>query len=278
MFHGLDNRHLYAAYRLACSFIDGRQIEITCTGTGFFVQTNNDQLVLITNRHVLDPGFSSMKYAGFRLQELRIFGKANDPSSGLPEIDKECVVKSCTLKYSEVRENDIACLGDLSVAPIDGSFSMDIDYWLPQELLATSADFESKFSTCDFVAFPGFPEWYDRRQHRPILRTGTISSDPRYDYSWSSEFEGECIAYEAFSYGGSSGSPVFAVQKGPRPGVGISFPGYRELKLIGINAGHLPAGRDSHSGISYMYKASAILAIIEAEPTDAWLHLTFGQE
>src|SRR5262249_17785191 len=98
---------------------------------------------------------------------------------------------------------------------------------------------------------------------RPILRTGTISSDPRCDYSFSGRYDGECLAYEAFSFGGSSGSPVFAVQKRPRPGDGITFPGYRELLFIGINAGHLPTGSGQHSGISLLYKSFAILDIID---------------
>ena len=92
MFHGLDNRHLYSAYQLTCSFVNGTGKDITCTGTGFFVRTNDDKAVLVTNRHVLDPEFADTKYAGFRLQQLRITGKADDPSSGLPEIDLECTV------------------------------------------------------------------------------------------------------------------------------------------------------------------------------------------
>ena len=261
MYHELDNRHLYSAYQLTCFFVNGTGKDITCTGTGFFVRTKHHKQVLVTNRHVVDLEYADAKYAGFKLRQLRVTGKADDSSSGLPELDRECIVHECTLKYSTVPQNDIACLTDLSVIISDGS-SMDIDYWIPQKLLATKTDFETKFSVCDFVAFPGFPEWYDKRQHRPILRTGTISSDPRYDYAESQDYMGECIAYEAFSYGGSSGSPVFAVQKGPKPGAGISFPGFRELKLIGINAGHLSAGKGTHSGISYMYKASAILSII----------------
>ena len=114
------------------------------------------------------------------------------------------------------------------------------------------------------MAFPGYPPWYDRLSSRPILRTGTISSDPRFDYSHSGSYDGECIAYEAFSFGGSSGSPVFTLQKGPRPGEGISFPGFRDVMMIGINAGHLKGDHDTHSGISYLYKSSAILDIIDA--------------
>ena len=267
MIHGLDNRFLYAAYRLSSTFADAAGNNITCTGTGFWVKTGDDKLVLVTNRHILDIEFANPKYAGFTLQKLHVSGKSKDPSSGLPDIDQECLVilDKGRIRYSKIHENDVACLVDPPVIKIGDSNRMYIEYPINLDLVATTFDFESEFSVCDFVAFPGFPEWHDKRQRRPILRTGTISSDPRYDYSWSSTYMGECVAYEAFSYGGSSGSPVFAVQKGPRPGRGISFPGFRELKLIGINAGHLPTAGNGHSGISYMYKSSAILDIIESQ-------------
>jgi hypothetical protein len=71
------------------------------------------------------------------------------------------------------------------------------------------------------------------------------------------------VAYEAFSFGGSSGSPVFATQRGIKPGAGMRFDAYRESRLIGINAGHLAAAYGQHSGISYFYKASAILELTD---------------
>ena len=263
MFHGLDNRFLYSAYQLHCTFANASGEKVNCTGTGFWMRNRDANLVLITNRHVLDLEYMNPKYAGFSLRELIVSGKANASSSDLPEVDQKWTVDHSQVKYSTVPENDIACLVNPRSVAIDGSSNIRLDYWIGRELFATTIDFQTKFSICDFVAFPGFPAWHDQRQHRPILRTGTISSDPRYDYSWSTEYKGECIAYEAFSYGGSSGSPVFAVQKGPKPGAGISFPGFRDLKVVGINAGHLPATKGTHSGISYMYKASAILEIID---------------
>lgn len=140
------------------------------------------------------------------------------------------------------------------------------DSFFPYELMAKAADFENKLSVCDFLAFPGYPEWHDQLEGRPILRTGTISSDPRRNYSSDGHSMGDCIAFEAFSYGGSSGSPIIAVQKGPKPGTGILFPGFRELLVIGINAGHLLHENIGHSGISYFYKSTAILEIADALP------------
>ena len=270
MYHGLKNEFLYSAYQLASIFKNDSGALIECTGTGFWVQIDESSSILVTNRHVVDLEYKDSEYVGFRLWKLIVSGKAMDKASGLPDIPLSFEVIQSRMRFSQSPKNDIACLDMLRVSTHDGFAKPTISYSIPRSFLATREDFKSKFSVCDFVAFPGFPEWHDKRQQRPILRTGTVSSDPRYDYSSSLDDEGEVVAYEAFSYGGSSGSPVFAVQKGPKPGMGIDFPGYRELKLIGINGGHLYIGEDDkgHSGISFMYKACAILDVIDLDPTE----------
>ena len=266
MFHGLDNRYLYSAYRITTEFTSEFNEPTAGHGTGFWVMNNHSQLALVTNRHVVDPEYADLKNRGYQLKRLVVSGKYNVTPSELPDINVIFEVVVPNVHYSEVYQNDIACIVDPQVKVDIGSPTAKIDFFIPINLLATAKDYGSQFSVCDFVAFPGFPEWYDKLQQRPILRSGTIASDPRYDYSDVPEYKGECVAYEAFSYGGSSGSPVFAVQKGPKPGPGISFPGFRELKLLGINAGHLNVGSSNqqHSGISYLYKSSAILDILEA--------------
>ena len=200
------------------------------------------------------------------MDKVILSGKKPDEVSRLPLHDHQSIrvhrVRHNVL-YSQIYENDIACLINPAVELEHSTDQFLVEWFIPNELIASREKLDSKLSVCDFVAFPGYPPWYDRLNSRPILRTGTISSDPRFDYSHSGAYDGECIAYEAFSFGGSSGSPVFAVQKGPRPGAGITFPGFRELMMIGINAGHLLGDQGIHSGISYMYKSSAILDIID---------------
>ena len=112
---------------------------------------------------------------------------------------------------------------------------------------------------------PGFPEWYDRQNNTPVFRMGTIASDPRLNYSYVPNAPiADRIAYEGFSTGGASGSPVFSIQRGFQTGDGIkaSEGFYREVKLIGINAGHFN-DQVGHSGISYMFKSSTILDLID---------------
>jgi V8-like Glu-specific endopeptidase len=83
---------------------------------------------------------------------------------------------------------------------------------------------------------------------RPLIRAGRVASDPKFNFSVQGKDQGRCIAYEGFSYGGSSGSPVYDLKR---------------HKLIDINAGHLNNYElQTHSGISYFYQSSIILEIL----------------
>ena len=123
MFHGLDNRFLYSAYQLVCTFISGKGDKVRCAGTGFWVQSDESKLALVTNRHVLDLGFADPQYAGYSLQQLRVLGKGTDVASGLPsiDIDLQVIIDRTRISYSSVPENDIACLIEPAVASTKGS-------------------------------------------------------------------------------------------------------------------------------------------------------------
>lgn len=262
MFHGLTNQFLYTAYKIAATFADDIGNVKTGTGTCFFVKNRSDDLCLVTNRHVLDISYKKDddSLAKFSLKEVKISGKRERAGDTLPECDLSFSIEP-NVKFSGNVDNDIACI--TKIIPLNAN-DIRIDYFIPYSFLATELDFQQRLMVCDFLAFPGFPEWHDKKENRPILRTGTISSDPRFNYSYGDLVQGTCVAYEAFSYSGSSGSPVFAVQKGPKPGAGINFPGFRDLLLVGINAGHLKTSDKAHSGISYFYKSTVITQVIDA--------------
>ena len=138
-------------------------------------------------------------------------------------------------------------------------------------MLADSENFEKDLSICDSIAFIGFPTVYDHKNNMPILRSGVISSDPRLDYSFNGKDNGHVLAYEAFSTSGSSGSPVFAIQKGIKVGNGLEAPDgfYRPVMLIGINAGCFWYGPNKvHQHLSYMFKSDQIIKLID-KPEEA---------
>jgi hypothetical protein len=124
------------------------------------------------------------------------------------------------------------------------------------EQLATPETFKT-IDPFDLVCYSGFPGQHDKLANRPIIRSGHIASDPQYDYSWDKNYRGQCVAYEGFSFEGSSGSPIIAPRRGMK-----SIPNSRHEYLIGVNAGHIKDS-DGHKGISYFYKSTVILEIIE---------------
>jgi hypothetical protein len=140
-----------------------------------------------------------------------------------------------------------------------------VDFILPHTELADANWIANNLNPCEFAAFPGYPIGSDLLSDRPIVRLGTIASDPRTDYSHLTSYLGRRIAYEALSSAGSSGSPVIAPQRGFRAGAGLTTTAFREGKVIGINAGHIHGANAQHSGISYFIKSEAILGLLNQE-------------
>lgn len=300
MIHGLNNSYLYTAKRLTALITDGNLVR-WMEGTGFFVK-KQDKLILVTNRHMIEPEYANAKLNNYYISQLKIgsyqsFDSEKRPlnyNTGTIQNIKDFVVADNPL-------NDVACLLD----PRIEFGEMKINAWIDYNMLADKTWFDSKLSVCDSIAYPGFPKWFDRKNNTPIFRMGTIASDPRFDYACldSEKADGTArVAYEGFSSGGASGSPVFSVQKGFPIGGGISAPEdfYNEVKLIGVNAGHYETivemdsecgvdnwsenrrenvendevyaneikdakidGVVGHSGISYFYKSTVILDMID---------------
>lgn len=272
MFGGLNNDYLYTAVLIEAIFSNGvRSDEKPLSGTGFFLTPSPQKIILITNRHVLDLEYEDQKWRGYTLKQLKLKLRVRAPNNMPHVIATQTIDFTGTAKIvvDDLIDNDVAGVE----VPID-CFSVSNQvratnpgFFIPLSLLASESEYLTAFEVGDLVAFPGFPEWYDSKNFRPIMRIGTLASDPRYTYSFN-EKNGDCIAYEAFSFGGSSGSPVFALQRGF--GGDLTSGSDRRLCLIGVNAGHLKvknsesrAAHSAHSGISYMYTTSCIRRILD---------------
>lgn len=238
------------------------------SGTAFFVQNQEGYICLVTNRHLLDLGYceSAATSVGAQLVRVRVEGfsaSGGDPNQLPRERMVMEIVPMAGPTFAADYDEDVACLKRLGV--LEGRKDR-VDFCVDHTQLADDAWIEANLSVCDFVVYPGFPPWHDRFENRPILRTGTIASDPRTNYSHETTPKGRRVAYEGFSFGGSSGSPVFATQKGFQGRGGIVVTVFREARLVGINAGHLPTERLEHSGVSYFIKSSAILDLVNGRP------------
>lgn len=267
MFSGIPNSHLYAAYRIISEFVLRDGATKGKSGTAFFVRNSQNTLCLVSNRHIMDIGYgeNGPEYVGAQLETLTVEGyvATAQGNNALPESRVSLRVQTNVTPpvFAVNYDEDVACVINPQVVS-EGGAEPRIDFWIGSNELANDEWIRDCLSICDFVAFPGFPPWYDRLGNRPILRTGAIASDPRTGYSDEPRQKGRRVAFEAFSFGGSSGSPVFATQKGFRAGPGIQVSGFREGRLVGINAGHFNANLGAHSGVSYFVKSSAILDLI----------------
>ena len=277
MIHGIRNSFLYSSSRIINHSMCTNGEQCSC-GTGFWVKNSKNEICLITNKHVLKHSEDSNKFCNFF--DVHIWETSNGNTEGKPGGFSIYRFFSFTPDVPNNPLDDIVCIRwpfkAYSLSP-SKSTSLKIDYFFPYSILASQNDFDNNLAVCDMLAFIGYPEpFYDTERQAPILRSGIIASDPRFNYM-EKQF-GNCLAYEAFSLGGSSGSPVFAIQKGFPIGPGIKAPVnfYREVKLIGINTcsrhiysevptkqiPELTVPEKQHSGISLLYKSTSILEVI----------------
>ena len=95
------------------------------------------------------------------------------------------------------------------------------------------ADFtEPELSVAENVFFVGYPDdRYDKANNLPLIRTGLISSHPKYDYNGDPIF-----IIDAQVFPGSSGSPVYIDLTYENFKNGQIVIGNRKIKMLGIVA------------------------------------------
>ena len=215
MIHGINNNFLYAVSHIETHFVkEGEETQIRY-GTGFFIR-KGDKGYFITNRHVIDitRETGGERFQGYELDTVAFDIRKYD------EQNQRVVTEILEVKeFNQYLPNDfvddVACLSSFVLH----GHSVTIEKAFDFEMLADAECLNNQISVGDNVATIGFPvAAYDHLNNMPILRAGVVSSDPRLNYSPNKTYQGRIIAFEAFSTGGASGSPVIALQKGFRLG------------------------------------------------------------
>lgn len=250
MFNEPATEFLYAAYKVELEYHDDIGNTRAGLATAFILDIGSGIPFIITNRHVVDFNYrkKTSEDKDFLLHKFLMTGRKADDSTYTFKLND-----NSTYYFHDDEENDIALIearGELNGAEAL-HWHFGIEHLADAEIFKTIKPF-------DLICFSGFPEQHDKFGDRPIMRSGHIASDPQYNYSWSKESYGQCIAYEGFSSAGASGSPIFAPSRGM-----ARIPNSRQDYLIGVNAGHIDDSYKSHSGISYFYKSTVIFEIIE---------------
>jgi hypothetical protein len=273
MISGITNDTLYSAVKIRSFFMKEDETLEHRPGTAFFTLNKAGKICLITNRHMLDYYYKQPygDYPKVVLSGIQVDTKITDKTTGLPGHNSPMLIhaEGSNIQFHKEYQNDIAAVVDVKAENIDAPTVLSINIYVPYDMIAGEEYFNTNLTVCDFVAFAGFPEWHDKKDNRPLFRVGTIASDPRFPYKYPPKIQGDCILYEAFSTGGTSGSPVFSFAKAVDMSKPNTYLNYRPM-LIGVNAGHIPKaiptylpGDLVHSGLSYFYKSSLIFDLID---------------
>ncbi len=260
MFHELPEQFLYSSYFIDTQFAHPDGTTKAGSATAFVLEVAPKTPWIVTNRHVIDIDYRQRtpKYKDFRLAHFSITGRRSDDSVYTFDLHS-----NAKCYFHNDRENDVVLIQPyICLDTAEGALnSFHWHYGL--EFLADEKVFSESIRPFDLICYTGFPDQHDKLGNRPILRSGHIASDPKYDYSWDQLPHGRCVAYEGFSSSGASGSPILAPPRGMH-----GIPNSRHGFLIGVNAGHVPTQPQGHSGISYFYKSTIILDIIEQNGLD----------
>lgn len=266
MYHPLPRAWLLATNKIDITFRSSHHSDVPVHGSGFWVQVDRE-IMFVTNKHVVDLTYYSPQYEhrGYRIHSLKIRTFSSNGEIG------EFIISSASIDAHSDDEVDIALLRNIRAASLrqPNVASATLDILAEKSFIETELDWGSQ------VSFASFQAWRDSETDRPILRTGIVSSDPSENYEHVHLNRKDVLLLEAFSFAGSSGSPVFANAKGIQLGQGLSGgPSFRPAKIIGLMCGHLDVRAPSkmHSGLSYCHKSDLLLRLIRGmEPVSRLL-------
>ena len=128
-----------------------------------------------------------------------------ESKNGEPEIGNKIVIPFKDIQNNVKGHPDANV--DVALLECTGIFVLMMEKmyvkFVPYEMLANFK--ESELSVAENVYFIGYPDnRYDAKNNLPLVRTGMISSHPKYDYNGDPVF-----IIDAQVFPGSSGSPVY---------------------------------------------------------------------
>ncbi|WP_131806747.1 hypothetical protein [Mycobacteroides abscessus] len=268
------------------------------SATGFILQyPSGDKYGLVTNRHVVDIPWRWPERKGMNLKSLNVLMWHSDvlrlsfdmPVSPIHFHPDDSTLDVCVIPFSFEGKQKVTIAGfgtpeNFEFDEKTETMSMALKHALSWQSLVEAEKLWPTLRPGEITAFPAYPVWHDKKQNRPVLRTGIIASDPQTDYRLNSNEPtvtdgNRQVLFDAFSTEGSSGAPVFVAQRGMQPmnlavnlpsqpktpaGFKLDFPDYHPSFFIGINVGHYNEENRDHAGLSRMQKLSAILDIVRA--------------
>ena len=256
---------MYTTLRIECMDIMEKVFSI---GTGFLIQRpvsdNKYKLYLVSNKHVL-----------CNTESIAISFTINKENE--PDVGKRIRLPITNIKSNIVGHPDPNV--DIAVLECTGLFIL-----MPEQLYYKAVSYnmlasfnEKELSVAENVYFVGYPDdRYDMKNNLPLVRTGMIASNPKYDYNGNPTF-----IIDAQVFPGSSGSPVYIDLTYENMKNGQIIVGERNIKLLGIVSATMIRNNQLKSietnthylteevlGLGIVYKSTAIKEVLDSMPTD----------
>ena len=254
---------LFTTLRIECLDESNKVFSI---GTGFLLSrhigNNEYKIYLVSNKHVLSVAESiNITFTISNNGEPDIGNTINFPIKHT----KQHVVGHPNPKV------DVAvfdCTGLFNMYPNKLYFK-----YVSYEMLSDFS--EEELTVAENVYFVGYPDnRYDSTNNLPLIRTGLISSHPKYDYNGDPVF-----IIDAQVFPGSSGSPVFIDLTYENFKNGQIALGTKKIKLLGIVAQTMIRNNKLQAiptasafvtqevlGLGIVFKATTIKEIIDNMP------------
>lgn len=256
----IQEQLMYTTLRIECINNVG---SVYAIGTGFLmaspVDEKTEKIYLVSNKHILCEANS----IGIT------FTKKSNENPNVGNSHRYEIKNSQTqiVQHSNPAV-DVAVLDFTNLA----SIIHNIVYFktVSYDMLASFE--EDELNIAENVLFVGYPDnRYDASNNLPLIRTGLISSHPKYDYNGNPVF-----IIDAQVFPGSSGSPVFIDLTYENMKNGKIVVGERKIKLLGIVAQTMirknklqsinaatSLGTEEILGLGIVYKSTAIKELID---------------
>ncbi len=255
---------LFTTLRIECFDTKG---SVCSTGTGFLltrkIRENEHKVYLISNKHVLSGTY------GIAVT----FTRSKD---GVADIGNTIRIPITDVASNVVGHPDPDV--DIAVLVCTNLFNLLPDLFFKAASYEMLASFEEpELSVAENVFFVGYPDnRYDAKNNLPLIRSGLISSHPKYDYNGKPMF-----IIDAQVFPGSSGSPVYIDLTYENMKNGQIVLGQKNVKLLGIVAATMVRNNRLQAiqtgtnfvtqeilGLGIVFKATAIKEVIDSIPTD----------
>jgi hypothetical protein len=271
MFTSPNENITWTIHRIRTNFIDDLGNFRSGVGTGFWLLSQNDKNIFVTNKHNLDASMLFGTNTEYSLNKIEI--ELRQWKNGMPQktstffevINFESVYKSesadCAILFEPLLESH-------------NSAEFLIGSIIKYKDLVQESDFQiGQIKIMESAIFIGYPgkngiNWWDEQWKLPVARQCTLASWPGIPFTNLSIKSTDVLLVSGLSFSGSSGSPVFVYNRGVPPGGDIVDGNWRSSKLVGIMAGHFWEECDVpqmfvHSGLSYLTRSTAIIEIIK---------------